>query len=344
MRRIPACLTAVALRTANQSLTTTSSSSRIGSLLFTTSVAAFHRGRFDDMQGGGQYGSIMGGGGRQQQPGDPAATWVELGNIEHIYAVKEFERQVFARLQSMEGTQRLTCYPVDGSSEQKQLREQEKSEFLSKFRSPKGMNWKTEEKATKSKTHEQQQETHCTIECDLYVRNETGLNLALLFKEACDKCIQLSGDVSFKDVITTPQKPVVLCEVAETPASLRSKLWQLERAMRHAKDKELNSPAACVVCLNGEKNLFELAAESAQILKMQQKWRLACVPTFAIWTPYRNVYGEIKSIKHEIGDLKKTQGEIQHEIGDLKHEIGDLKKTQGEMLDILRSLADKQKD
>ena len=91
---------------------------------------------------------------------------------------------------------------------------------------------------------------------------------------------RLSGVASCSGNLTAS---LVLAEIARTPASLRHKLWQLERAM-HFGPREIRRPGCYVVCVEGEGALFELATKLAAegLGSLGARAKLNVVPVFAI--------------------------------------------------------------
>ena len=86
-------------------------------------------------------------------------------------------------------------------------------------------------------------------------------------------------------------------EIAETPQSMRARLWQIERALNFGSD-DISTPDVCVVCTNGEQGQFEMAASAAKAAfqAMGNQVRLNTFPAFAIWTAYRNIYAELRTV------------------------------------------------
>ncbi|CAE7448941.1 unnamed protein product [Symbiodinium microadriaticum] len=130
--------------------------------------------------------------------------------------------------------------------------------------------------------------------------------------EAAGDQWNISRKTPWKDIETNASFPIILAEVAETPASLQAKLWQLERALRFGPG--LQQPVCCVVCLNADTPSFNLATTAARdsLKRLNTTFKIAQCDVFAIWTEYRNVYAEIRSAKEEIRSVKAAvHAEIQ---------------------------------
>lgn len=99
------------------------------------------------------------------------------------------------------------------------------SRFLSLIANRVGFNWNDSEKTTKDVSAQR------TVECDLYLRFGSPVTLSDLFRDCAEVARPIRTSDDWQGTTIYPGD-VVLCEVAETPQSLRGKLWQLERAMR----------------------------------------------------------------------------------------------------------------
>ncbi|CAE7822606.1 unnamed protein product [Symbiodinium necroappetens] len=92
---------------------------------------------------------------------------------------------------------------------------------------------------------------------------------------------------------------VVLAEIAQTPASLPNKLWQLEGALE-----------------------FELVdVTAAGLHRLGGRAKLKSVPVFVIWTPYRNVYASISDLRNNIDELKNETAKTDAKIDETKSEL-----------------------
>lgn len=251
----------------------------------------------------------------------PSISWCPAADLQHTYCVKEFERQVFARLGSVSGVERLSRFTI---SDKTTICEADEAlgQFQTVFTNPPQMSWDTEKVAqTKGERH---------YECDLYLRAaEKPVELSAVFRGCADAVVKLNDvGANFESV----SLGLVLCEVAETPRSLRKKLWQLERAVRFGPEA-LRSPAALVVCLNGDPQDFNVATGHVRSLLTAPaptspiaKLAVSRLPVFCVWTQYRNVYAEIKELKcqsestgADIKDLKCHAERTTAEIKELKY-------------------------
>ena len=241
------------------------------------------------------------------------SVWSPAIDLQHIYAVKEFERQVYARLGVIDGVERMMQYDTSmltGDHHQAQM------QFLKLFPQPHICKWSSR---TKVKQGTNDNGPIGTVECDLFLRCGEPTRLADIFKDCADHVVSLSSsERAWGEVETTKGRPVLLCEVAETPESLRDKLWQLERALIYGPN-DFQEPAALVVCLNGERVKFDAVANTIkQYFKSQkdagkesQLPAIAKFPLFAIWTPYRNVYAEVKELHREVAALHREVTALQ---------------------------------
>ncbi|CAE7837968.1 unnamed protein product [Symbiodinium sp. KB8] len=230
--------------------------------------------------------------------------WMAVDDIQHTYAAQDFERQVIARLATQPGQniERLTSYTISGPDVGAQTALQKR--FSTNWTAPSLLRWKN--KPTKGTPP-----NRMVVECDLYLRG-TGLKPVDVFKECAQIHVQLAGKTPWKDIETNASFPIILAEVAETPASLQAKLWQLERALRFGPG--LQQPVCCVVCLNADTPSFNLATTAARdsLKRLNTTFKIAQCDVFAIWTEYRNVYAEIRSAKEEIRSVKAAvHAEIQ---------------------------------
>lgn len=258
-----------------------------------------------------------------------------LGDVQHVYARQEFERQVLARLcmpAEDEGEIiRWTTYYI--TKEQKEV-EKARTAFVEKFASPDSFNFKAE-KPAKGDKNTQHEAAEKAIEVDLYLEG-LGMQLQDVFKDAQDTVVPLNESVPAKweDVATSDKKPLLMAEIGDTPETMRAKLWQLQRAMLFCNRKTFKRPAAAVVCMNGGKSKFDAAATAC--LGGFKKWEsdknceakgLITIPVFAIWTPYRNVYREMSNLKDEMSSLKDEMSNLRGEMSNLRGEMSKMNST-----------------
>lgn len=246
---------------------------------------------------------------------------MDVDDIQHTYAAKEFERQVVSRLatQTDQAIKRLTTYTISGSDVLKQVELQKN--FSSRWTSPNQFRWKN---AKKTKGPPPKLQTTMVVECDLYLRG-TDIKPHELFEDCAQEHIQLAGNTSWEQIQTTAHLPIILAEVAETPASLQAKLWQLERALRFGPG--LQQAACCVVCLNADRNSFQAAAEAAKasLKDCYADFELVHFDVFAIWTEYRNVYAEIRNVKNQISAVQEDVSEVKKDVSEVRKDVGEIK-------------------
>ncbi|CAJ1333127.1 unnamed protein product [Effrenium voratum] len=184
------------------------------------------------------------------------------------------------------------------------------------------------------------------IECDLYISSEEEIQLQNFFQDSFTTATCLTHGEFEKQSFK-----LMLAEIAETPSSVRAKLWQIERALKFGPD-DISHPDVCVVCINGEQGQFDMAASAAKaaLKKMGPQVLLKRFPVFAVWTAYRNIYAELRTVNEKIDDVKKemkseiddvkkemkseiddVKKEMKSEIDDVKSEIDDVKKEMGEI-------------
>ena len=259
-----------------------------------------------------------------------------VDDIQHTYAAKEFEQQVVARLatQADQGIERLTTYTISGENVTKQAALQQK--FPSSWESPSPLRWKFKPKKGTPPDP-------MVVECDLYLRG-TDLTPVDLFKDCAQDIVQLAGTKPWDQIQTTADLPIILAEVAETPASLQAKLWQLERALTFGPD--LQQAACCVVCLNADRNSFLAATTAARksLHNSNANNKLAHFDVFAIWTQYRNVYAEIRSAKDGLQNLTFQVSNLQKEQKELSSQVSDVQKEQKELSSQVSDVQKEQKE
>ena len=149
-----------------------------------------------------------------------------------------------------------------------------------------------------------------TIECDLYLKliestNDitASLHCRDLMKDSATKVTLINPRYNDESDVVLGQDEMIWIEVAETPKSLRAKLLQLERAVRYFEydENSIIGRGAVMVCLNGEKSLFDRCLKHLKGLYRDGKledWRIFAkkVPLFVTYTPYRNVYKSIADV------------------------------------------------
>lgn len=244
------------------------------------------------------------------------SVWSRTDDLQHTYSVKEFERQVYARLGTIDGVERMSEYDISTpTGDYNDIR----AHFANRFKEhPIGFRW------SKFKSNKGTNEDGATgaVECDLFLRCKEPTLLADVFKDCADQIVSLSPQpLVWNEVTTTEDRRVLLCEIAETPENLREKLWQLERALSCGPE-DLRSPAALVVCLNGDKVKFDAATcAMKKYFDEEEKDELPAIarfPLFAIWTPYRNTYAEVKQLHLEVKQLHLEVQELHLEVQELQ--------------------------
>jgi len=249
--------------------------------------------------------------------------WSNVEGIQHTYAVHEYERQVFGRINARDfSAWHLLSYQME--EEDKKEMDEELKKAVSQFTPIKNcIKWQTVgKKSNKKKQQEQAVDGLHTIECDLYMRltgmdDDGTVSCMEILKDLTDDIHLINKDAKGLQENTDGTWDVKLendsmlwMEVAETPQSLRYKLVQLERAVRFFKkapgDKNAPGakqlPAVAIICLNGEPGLFKIAVEHFKTLyknNLLTKWVIfkEKIPVFVTFTPFRNVYGTLQEIK-----------------------------------------------
>jgi len=104
------------------------------------------------------------------------------------------------------------------------------------------------------------------IECDFYaeIANAEGpVSLKSMLSDVSTefKCLNGGGNVD----VDLDEGDYMWMEVAETANSMRSKMYQLERAYRFMSEHDpVCLPKCTVVCLNGESGRFKTIADHVQ--------------------------------------------------------------------------------
>ena len=114
-------------------------------------------------------------------------------------------------------------------------------------------------------------------------------------------------------------------EISEEPELMLAKLWQLQLAFcALCEEKGEAHPKAAIVCLNGEKGTFDIAVDHIKAVlsaaveegaagtegdadarkkkaTLKEAWTIfACVPVFAVYTPFRNVYTCLRDLDRKV--------------------------------------------
>ena len=264
------------------------------------------------------------------------SVWSRTDDLQHTYSVKEFERQVYARLGTIDGVERMSEYDISTpTGDYNDIR----AHFANRFKEhPIGFRW------SKFKSDKGTNEDGATgaVECDLFLRCEEPTLLADVFKDCADQIVSLSPQpLVWNEVTTTEDRRVLLCEVAEKPENLRDKLWQLERALSCGPE-DLRSPAALIVCLNGDKVKFDAATcAMKKYFDEEEKDELPAIarfPLFAIWTPYRNTYAEVKQLHLEVKQLHLGVKQLQEGQAEQKLEVQELQEGQKKQMELLQDI------
>jgi len=265
-------------------------------------------------------------------------------DIQNVYAAKEFEKQILGRLSAGGfNASQLTSYKLL-KEDQIDLYNDELIPAQDQLTNiPTVLNWEKGLPRMK-KVPESQKGTYSEFECDLYFKiteMEAGMTSSIdhIFKDVVEKKIGLNFDI--EDSLEVEAGDWVWVEIAETPQSLKSKMMQLERAYRcysnfdkyfgkkNEHEFSVDVPKYFIICLNGEPNLFDMAADHVRKLyekKKLDKWSfldsgIQCVLTY---TPYRNVYGVLKTMNDEIATIKDEIATIKDDIATTKDEMANM--------------------
>lgn len=268
--------------------------------------------------------------------------WNDLIDVQHVYAVNEFERQVFGRInaQGFAGKQLAGYILTDeekGKLDQELIKAESQVTHIKKT-----LSWDT--KNYKKRKKQRGTTGDCTthsIECDFYVQltkvngNSGTVSLRSILLDVAEDIQQLneSSSAGRKQDVMLETDDLLWMEIAETPQSLRNKLLQLERAYRLFKennDKLL--PRVAVVCLNGEKGKFDAAVRHLRELSTKgdlSKWEIlkSEVPVFVTYTPYRNVYGSMRQVTTDMIEVKSAMKTMakKSDIAEVKSEMNQMK-------------------
>jgi hypothetical protein len=132
---------------------------------------------------------------------------------------------------------------------------------------------------------------------------------------------QEKGLVEVRDVLLEADDHFWM-EIAETPDSLPSKLWQLERAHLHFEKTECLVAKVAVICLNGEKTLYDeavrLAVEHYKNGELSEWKILKKIPVYVLYTPNRNVYRSLFNIETQMVVLTAQSETLTKEVAELR--------------------------
>ena len=258
--------------------------------------------------------------------------WTRIVDLSHVYAVKEFERQILGRLTAQAGVEfsQLSKFYVPDEATNQNIAA--RATFLqNKFPALPGHKWSDHTRdAKKGKSDEKHKLENQEYECDLVLKVTEGCtSVGRLFSGCAEEVVALSGNPVNFDELTLEKDSVLVAEVAETPQSLRGKLVQIDRTVKFAKVE--GSVRACVVCLNGERGTFDKIAAHAKEILTQKNAELNVangLPLFAIWTPYRNVYAELSTINKRMDSVNNRMDSFQAELSTMNKRMdtfhGDL--------------------
>jgi hypothetical protein len=254
-------------------------------------------------------------------PARAPTKWSTVSNLQHIWSKDEFEREVLARLDNLEGFERIQEYTIPKASMEQM--NQDRINFM--------QSWLRERFVWKDEKEKGVPQGEASYECDLYLRTNETIPLDTFF---CDsfthvRCLTHGEwhNISFG---------VLLSEVAQTPKSLRGKLWQIERALKFGPE-DISQPQCCVVCLNGEEGQFEAAAEAAreELSILAQDAALNNFPVFAIFTEYRNTYAELRQVNQKVDDVNQKVDDVNQKVDYVNQKVDDLQKDLKEIRDLL---------
>ena len=281
-------------------------------------------------------------------PASPA-NWGCAGDLQHVYAVHEFERQVYGRLiANVPDVERLVEYVATKPAA---VILAHRARFFSACPRPSNMQWKDSPSRTNQSSATADSTARDTIECDLYLRKE-GLVINELFRDCAEIVEPLTAaSENWLSAQTSAAQPILLCEVAETPQVLRNKLWQLERTLRYGPPELLRHTNTVIVCLNGEQTKFHDAVTAARsaLRGGLATSSIAQCNAYAVWTPYRNVYGEIgrlhadidvASVKVDVAsvkvDIAAVKADVKADIAAVKADVAAVKADVTSMKDALQ--------
>ena len=256
--------------------------------------------------------------------------WTRIVDLSHVYAVKEFERQILGRLTAQAGVEfsQLSKFYVPDEATNQNIAA--RATFLqNKFPALPGHKWSDHTRdAKKGKSDEKHKLENQEYECDLVLKVTEGCtSVGRLFSGCAEEVVALSGNPVNFDELTLEKDSVLVAEVAETPQSLRGKLVQIDRTVKFAKVE--GSVRACVVCLNGERGMFDKIAAHAKEILTQKNAELNVangLPLFAIWTPYRNVYAELSTINKRMDSVNNRMDSVNNRMDTFQAELSTINK------------------
>ena len=257
------------------------------------------------------------------------ATFTPLSEIQHaLYATKEFEREVNSRMHSCEYSgSKMSQYQVE-TNKHNELRRQ-LAILETTFPSIESkVNFdsiaKHEEKGKKQPASPKNDAPMLdTIECDLYLKlfDSASLHCRDLIKDSATDMMLINPRYNDESDVQLEEDDMVWIEVAETPQSLRVKLLQLERAVRHFDDTpdSIIGRGAVMICLKGEKHLFDECMSHLKKLYNDGKlkdWRIisAKVPLLVTHIPYRNVYKLIADMERDLDHIRNNLSGVKKEV------------------------------
>jgi hypothetical protein len=287
---------------------------------------------------------------------DARETWVTNNEMSDNIAANDFEKQVHGRMDSKSiEFRQMTNYKM--TAEQKKVIDGKKDDALGQFSASGQVTWNTNKKNKKSKNNVKATPLSPSdrkkaanglpnnIECGMFmhvqeVRNDSakiGLFSSILESVTEDFC-HLNHDVPPNDALSDVMLQAgdhFWMEIAETPDSLPSKLWQLERAYLHFKTEKRPLAKVAVICLNGVKDVYDeavkLAVNHFKTDKLTLWTILKEIPVYVLYTPNRNIYRSLYKIetqmatKSDLEELRKTMA--------TKSDLEELRKTMATNLD-----------
>ena len=232
----------------------------------------------------------------------PNLTWQPTQEVQHVYTTQEFERQVFGRLQSQNvQLQRLSQWSL--SSEKAVASQALRVQWENVITNSANVGWKPSKQAK----NVGQPLGPMSLECDMVYRVDGAdpLSVSNFVKDvACEHHV-LWGMTPLSELCVEPGQ-IFAGEVAETPESLKDKLWQLERLLQYCPEME-ERVKVCAVFLNGEALKTKCVSDHvATLFKRLQdsNWKIAKKPTFVFWTPFRNTYAELSSLTTKLDQME----------------------------------------
>jgi hypothetical protein len=239
-----------------------------------------------------------------------------LVDINHLYAHQEFERQVHSRMAVVGATCSQTSFIKINQATFDQLTIR-KEDCTRTIVSPVGHPYKP---APEEKTYQFELDLHITID---EVEEESGsLDVASIMAGVSTEMILLNKD-KFLDMADTDGKPMIplqkgdafWTEISEDPRFMRFKLLELQSVyFILCENGKEDAPKAAIVCFNGDKVMFDIHVRHIQEVisaaakvetgaagekkkPLQEAWTMfECVPVFAVYTPFRNIYSSMHDL------------------------------------------------